>query len=183
MQPVVGAGAEKAWSQDECLSFGRKRNVTQTQTILETFLGVGYTRIRAGLPLEAVRVPVPRPAADEVLIRVAASSLNSLEYKLAELNFMGRTPPRRSWSRPFRRRRRGPRRSRHDYRRCCSRDGRFERRWWLGRNWAERRRRRLCRGAPIPRPQAAISELPRCRSASDVLSVRFRGPLRGRPGR
>jgi NADPH:quinone reductase-like Zn-dependent oxidoreductase len=28
-----------------------------------------------------------------VLIRVAASSLNPLEYKLAELNFMGRTPP------------------------------------------------------------------------------------------
>jgi NADPH:quinone reductase-like Zn-dependent oxidoreductase len=28
-----------------------------------------------------------------VLIRVAASSLNPLEYKLAELNFFGRTPP------------------------------------------------------------------------------------------
>jgi NADPH:quinone reductase-like Zn-dependent oxidoreductase len=65
----------------------------QTQTIPETFLGVGYTRDRAGIPLEAVRVPVPRPAADEVLIRVAASSLNPLEYKLADLNFMGRTPP------------------------------------------------------------------------------------------
>jgi len=65
----------------------------QTHTIPETFLGVGYTRDRAGLPLEAVRVPVPQPAADEVLIRVAASSLNPLEYKLAELNFMGRTPP------------------------------------------------------------------------------------------
>jgi NADPH:quinone reductase-like Zn-dependent oxidoreductase len=65
----------------------------QTQTIPETFLGVGYTRDRAGLPLEAVRVPVPQPAADQVLIRIAASSLNPLEYKLAELNFMGRTPP------------------------------------------------------------------------------------------
>ncbi|HEX3414059.1 MAG TPA: zinc-binding dehydrogenase [Stellaceae bacterium] len=65
----------------------------QTQAIPETFLGVGYTRDRAGLPLEAVRVPVPRPATDEVLIRVAASSLNPLEYKLADLNFMGRTPP------------------------------------------------------------------------------------------
>ena len=65
----------------------------QTQTIPEMFLGVGYTRGRAGLPLEAVRVPVPRPAADEVLIRVAASSLNPLEYKLADLNFLGRTPP------------------------------------------------------------------------------------------
>jgi len=65
----------------------------QTETIPETFLGVGYTRDRAGLPLEAVRVPVPQPAAEEVLIRVAASSLNPLEYKLADLNFMERTPP------------------------------------------------------------------------------------------
>ena len=65
----------------------------QTQTIPEKFLGVGYTTDRAGLPLEAVRVPVPQPAADEVLIRVAASSLNPLEYKLADLNFTGRTPP------------------------------------------------------------------------------------------
>jgi NADPH:quinone reductase-like Zn-dependent oxidoreductase len=65
----------------------------QTQTIPETFLGVGYTRDRAGLPLEAVRVAVPQPAVDQVLIRVAASSLNPLEYKLADLNFMGRTPP------------------------------------------------------------------------------------------
>src|SRR5258708_6856289 len=70
-----------------------KRNMKQTQTIPESFIGVGHTRDRAGLPLEAVRVPVPRPAADQVLIRVAASSLNPLEYKLADLNFMGRTPP------------------------------------------------------------------------------------------
>src|ERR1051325_5981573 len=63
------------------------------QMISETFLGVGYTRDRAGLPLEAVRVSVPQPAADQILIRVAASSLNPLEYKLADLNFMGRTPP------------------------------------------------------------------------------------------
>lgn len=65
----------------------------QTQKVSETFLGVGYTKDRAGLPLEAVRVPVPQPAAGQVLIRVAASSLNPLEYKLADLNFMGRTPP------------------------------------------------------------------------------------------
>ena len=65
----------------------------QPQSIPETFLGVGYTRDRAGLPLEAVRVPVPQPAADQVLIHVATSSLNPLEYKLADLNFMGRTPP------------------------------------------------------------------------------------------
>jgi hypothetical protein len=74
-------------------AIGRKQNMTQTQTIPETFLGVGYTRDRAGLPLEAVRVPVPQPAADEVLIRVAASSLNPLEYKLADLNFMASTFP------------------------------------------------------------------------------------------
>jgi hypothetical protein len=64
----------------------------QTQTIPATFLGVGYTRDRAGLPLEVVRIPVPRPAADQILIRVAASSLNPLEYKLAALNFMARPP-------------------------------------------------------------------------------------------
>src|SRR6201997_3944817 len=64
-----------------------------TLAIPETFLGVGYTKDRAGLPLEAVRVPVPQPGADQVLIRVAASSLNPLEYKLAELDFFGRTPP------------------------------------------------------------------------------------------
>src|SRR5246127_5352278 len=64
-----------------------------TLAIPQTFLGVGYTKDRAGLPLEAVRVPVPQPGADQVLIRVAASSLNPLEYKLADLNFFGRTPP------------------------------------------------------------------------------------------
>jgi NADPH:quinone reductase-like Zn-dependent oxidoreductase len=65
----------------------------QALTIPETFLGIGYTKHRRGLPLEPVRVPVSRPAADQVLIRVAASSLNPLEYKLADLNFLGRTPP------------------------------------------------------------------------------------------
>jgi NADPH:quinone reductase-like Zn-dependent oxidoreductase len=65
----------------------------QNETIPDTFIGVGYTTDRAGLPLEAVRVPVPQPVADQVLIRVAASSLNPLDYKLADLNFMGRTPP------------------------------------------------------------------------------------------
>ena len=70
-----------------------KQTLTIPPTIPEKFLGVGYTKDRAGLPLEAVRVLVPRPEADQVLIRVAASSLNPLEYKLAELNFLGRTPP------------------------------------------------------------------------------------------
>lgn len=31
--------------------------MNHAQTIPETFLGVGYTRDRAGLPLEAVREP------------------------------------------------------------------------------------------------------------------------------
>src|SRR5258708_18452293 len=70
-----------------------KAHMKQHPTIPETFLGFGYTKTRAGLPLEAVRVLVRRPEADQVLIRVAASSLNPLEYKLAELNFLGRTPP------------------------------------------------------------------------------------------
>src|SRR6476646_6875551 len=54
-------------------------SMNQTLTIPETFLGVGYTKNRAGLPLESVCVLVPRPEADQVLIRVAASSLNPLE--------------------------------------------------------------------------------------------------------
>jgi hypothetical protein len=33
----------------------------QTQTIPETFLGVGYVSDRAGLPLVAVRAPLPQP--------------------------------------------------------------------------------------------------------------------------
>jgi NADPH-dependent curcumin reductase CurA len=57
------------------------------------FRGVGYTGQRDGLPLEEIEVPVPRPTADQVLIHVAYSSLNPLEYKLAELNFFGRMPP------------------------------------------------------------------------------------------
>ncbi|PNG24271.1 quinone oxidoreductase family protein [Methylocella silvestris] len=61
--------------------------------IPEYFNGVGYAKEMAGLPLQAIRVPVPKPGIDEVLIHVFASSLNPLEYKLAELNFFGRTPP------------------------------------------------------------------------------------------
>jgi NADPH:quinone reductase-like Zn-dependent oxidoreductase len=57
------------------------------------FHGIGYTKSRDGFPLEEVHVPVPRPAADQILIRVLSSSLNPLDYKLAELNFLGRTPP------------------------------------------------------------------------------------------
>jgi NADPH:quinone reductase-like Zn-dependent oxidoreductase len=64
-----------------------------TLAIPETFLGVGYTKDRAGLPLEAVRMPVPQLGADQALIRVVASSLNPPEYKLADLNFFAQTPP------------------------------------------------------------------------------------------
>src|ERR1700722_10784826 len=57
------------------------------------FDGVGYTKDKNSLPLESIRVPVPRPSANQVLIHVYSSSLNPLEYKLAQLNFFGRTPP------------------------------------------------------------------------------------------
>src|ERR1700722_8549556 len=104
--PLARVDLIKGKSTEAGRTNARKPNMKQTHAIPETFLGVGYTRERAGLPLEAVRRPVPRPAADEVLIRVAASSLNPLEYKLANA-----PPP--SWSRSFRRRRRrGPRRAR-----------------------------------------------------------------------
>jgi NADPH:quinone reductase-like Zn-dependent oxidoreductase len=36
---------------------------------------------------------VPQPGPDELLVHVVASSLNPLDYKLADLNFVGRTPP------------------------------------------------------------------------------------------
>jgi NADPH:quinone reductase-like Zn-dependent oxidoreductase len=88
-----GAVSIKNRQEEQKKRIRKKDIMNQTLTTPETFLGVGYTKDRAGLPLEAVRVPVPQPGADQVLIRVAASSLNPLEYKLAELNFLGRTPP------------------------------------------------------------------------------------------
>jgi NADPH-dependent curcumin reductase CurA len=93
--PNVREGAVSIKNREEEQKKRIRKNdiMDQTLTTPETFLGVGYTKHRAGLPLEAVRVPVPQPGADQVLIRVAASSLNPLEYKLAELNFLGRTPP------------------------------------------------------------------------------------------
>jgi NADPH:quinone reductase-like Zn-dependent oxidoreductase len=57
------------------------------------FRAIGYTRAPDGFPLDAFDRPVPKPGPDEMLIHVVASSLNPLDYKLAELNFLGRTPP------------------------------------------------------------------------------------------
>jgi NADPH:quinone reductase-like Zn-dependent oxidoreductase len=57
------------------------------------FNGVGYTKAKNSLPLESIRVPVPQPSPNQVLIHVYGSSLNPLEYKLALLNFFGRNPP------------------------------------------------------------------------------------------
>ena len=91
--PNVRERANSIKKREEEQKDKQKDIMKQTLTIPETFVGVGYTKDRAGLPLEAVRVPVRQPEADQVLIRVAASSLNPLEYKLAELNFLGRTPP------------------------------------------------------------------------------------------
>jgi NADPH-dependent curcumin reductase CurA len=158
----------------------------QTQTIPETFLGVGCTRDRAGLPLEAVRVPVPQPAADEVLIRVAASSLNPLEYKLADLNFMGRTPPVVL----------GLDLSGvvvaagHDVRGLAVGDAVAAMADLNGDGgWVASGRSEGEGGYAVARQFLTVRKLPslsfrdRRRGASDVLLVRFRGPLRGRPGR
>jgi NADPH:quinone reductase-like Zn-dependent oxidoreductase len=65
----------------------------KTTSLPVDFEGVGYTKSRDGFPLEAFRVPVPKPGPEQVLIHVICSSLNPLEYKLAQLNFFGSTPP------------------------------------------------------------------------------------------
>jgi NADPH:quinone reductase-like Zn-dependent oxidoreductase len=57
------------------------------------FKGIGFTHAPDGLPLAAVDRPVPEPGPDELLVHVVGSSLNPLDYKLADLNFLGRTPP------------------------------------------------------------------------------------------
>jgi len=54
---------------------------------------IGYTRAPNGLPLDVFERPVPKPQADDLLVHIVSSSLNPLDYKLAELNFLGRTPP------------------------------------------------------------------------------------------
>jgi hypothetical protein len=70
----------------EASNFIEPTVMNNTIAIPETFPGVGYTKDWAGIPLEAVGVPVPQPGADQVLNHVAASSLNPVEYKLADLN-------------------------------------------------------------------------------------------------
>jgi NADPH:quinone reductase-like Zn-dependent oxidoreductase len=40
-----------------------------------------------------VAFDLPQPGPDELLVHVVASSLNPLDYKLADLNFLSRTPP------------------------------------------------------------------------------------------
>src|SRR5690242_12779589 len=66
---------------------------TATSTLPKHFDAIGYTRAPNGLPLEVFERPVPTPAAGDLLVNVLTSSLNPLDYKLAELNFLGRTPP------------------------------------------------------------------------------------------
>jgi hypothetical protein len=68
----------------------RERTMTPTISLPATFDGIGYTRSGGGLPLEAISVELPKPGPDQVLIHAFWSSLNPLEYKLTQLNFMGR---------------------------------------------------------------------------------------------
>jgi len=65
----------------------------QAQPIAKRFNGIGYTRKGHSFPLEVISLPVPTPKRDEVLIEVFSSSLNPLEFKLAQLNFQGAEPP------------------------------------------------------------------------------------------
>jgi NADPH:quinone reductase-like Zn-dependent oxidoreductase len=67
--------------------------MSQPALLPSRFRAIGYTKARQGLPLTAFDRPLPKPGPDEMLVHVAASSLNPLDYKLAELNFMGREPP------------------------------------------------------------------------------------------
>lgn len=58
-----------------------------------SFPAVGSAVTAVGIPLQRIETPVPMPGADEVLIEVHASSLNPLERKLADINFLNRSVP------------------------------------------------------------------------------------------
>jgi NADPH:quinone reductase-like Zn-dependent oxidoreductase len=65
----------------------------QASALPARFRAIGYTRARQGLPLDAFDRSPPKPGPHDLLVHVVSSSLNPLDYKLAELNFLGRTPP------------------------------------------------------------------------------------------
>ncbi len=58
-----------------------------------TFDAIGYDEVRGGLPLKVLPTAIPKPGPGELLVHVLWSSLNPLEHKLANLNFLGRVPP------------------------------------------------------------------------------------------
>lgn len=62
-------------------------------TPLSHITAIGYTHAPNGLPLETFEAKIPNPAPNELLVHVVSSSLNPLDHKLAERNFLGRTPP------------------------------------------------------------------------------------------
>lgn|GEM_PF-969975 len=65
----------------------------KTVPIPASFPAVGSTVTAVGSPLERIDTRVPLPGVDEVLIEVHASSLNPLERKLADINFLDRSIP------------------------------------------------------------------------------------------
>ena len=59
----------------------------------DTYDAIGYISDGNGFPLTSFARPVPQPKDNELLVRVLSSSLNPLEFKLADLNFFGNKPP------------------------------------------------------------------------------------------
>ncbi|WP_413711751.1 quinone oxidoreductase family protein [Rhizobium sp. Rhizsp82] len=57
------------------------------------YKAIGYVSHGGGFPLVEFEREVPTPKDDELLIKVIGSSLNPLEFKLADLNFFGNQPP------------------------------------------------------------------------------------------
>jgi NADPH:quinone reductase-like Zn-dependent oxidoreductase len=58
-----------------------------------SFPAVGSSVTAVGTPLQRIETQIPMPGVDEVLIEVHASSLNPLERKLADINFLNRVVP------------------------------------------------------------------------------------------